>query len=279
VEREVQRLKITKDISFPQARRLAEQSLGPVTYSFVASSGPRTSPRHTPRQRINLDPNFTFSKHVFKSQDHFTRLEETQRQSEDRKLQRQKRDSESSQNSSETDYDPEYNMDLPSSSEITSPAVNAHSQNDLVTASTRVTDKLPSNNSKSVTDNIHDKKDATNIPGGHNSTGSPSGGHNSTGSSSGGHKTTTSTSGGKNPASSTPGGKNPASSTPGGQSCADKPSVSTVSTGTPSVKMKTKLTSSKPSTPKKRTGSQINTPKPKLNRGQMTSNRFSVLTI
>jgi hypothetical protein len=58
-------LKVTKDYSFPEARRLVERSMGPVTYASVAamSGGPRSSPRQTPRTRVQLDPGKSYSKY------------------------------------------------------------------------------------------------------------------------------------------------------------------------------------------------------------------------
>ena len=60
-EKEVQKLKVEKDVSFPQARRLVEQSAGPVTYKSVLTSSPK--PRNSPRRRVSLDSNFTYSKY------------------------------------------------------------------------------------------------------------------------------------------------------------------------------------------------------------------------
>jgi len=60
LEKEVQRIKTTQNISFPQARRIAEQTKGPVTYAAVTSISPK--PRSSPRPRINLDPNYKYSK-------------------------------------------------------------------------------------------------------------------------------------------------------------------------------------------------------------------------
>jgi len=53
-------LKTTQSLSFPAARRLAEQTLGPVTYAAVASLP--SQPRQTPRERLQLDPQFKYSK-------------------------------------------------------------------------------------------------------------------------------------------------------------------------------------------------------------------------
>jgi hypothetical protein len=64
LEKEVLKLKTTKDISFPQARRIAEQEAG-ASYASVLSqtAGPSSpSPRTSPRRRINLDPNFNYTK-------------------------------------------------------------------------------------------------------------------------------------------------------------------------------------------------------------------------
>jgi hypothetical protein len=62
-------LKVTKDYSFPEARRLVERSMGPVTYASVAamSSGPRSTPRQTPRTRVQLDPGRSYSKYAIPS--------------------------------------------------------------------------------------------------------------------------------------------------------------------------------------------------------------------
>jgi hypothetical protein len=59
-------LKVTKDYSFPEARRLVERSMGPVTHASVAamSGRPRSSPRQTPRTRVQLDPEKSFSKYA-----------------------------------------------------------------------------------------------------------------------------------------------------------------------------------------------------------------------
>jgi hypothetical protein len=59
-------LKVTKDYSFPEARRLVERSMGPVTYASVAamSGGPRSSPRRTPRQRVQLEKGKLYSKYT-----------------------------------------------------------------------------------------------------------------------------------------------------------------------------------------------------------------------
>ena len=64
LEKEILKLKTTKDISFPQARRIAEQAAG-ASYASVLSqmAGPRSpSPRSSPRRRIDLDPNYNYSK-------------------------------------------------------------------------------------------------------------------------------------------------------------------------------------------------------------------------
>ena len=64
LEKEVLKLKTTKDISFPQARRIAEREAG-ASYASVLSqtAGPSSpSPRTSPRRRINLDPNFNYTK-------------------------------------------------------------------------------------------------------------------------------------------------------------------------------------------------------------------------
>lgn len=60
LEKEVQKLKVEKDISFPMARRLAEQIKGPVTYASVTTITP--SPRNSPRKRVQLDPNHRYTK-------------------------------------------------------------------------------------------------------------------------------------------------------------------------------------------------------------------------
>ena len=53
-EKEVITLKTTKDISFPQARRLVKQTTGPITYAKVAGY-PTPTLRDSPRQKIQLD--------------------------------------------------------------------------------------------------------------------------------------------------------------------------------------------------------------------------------
>jgi hypothetical protein len=71
-ERQVQYLKITKNLSFPAARRLAAESDGPVTYAAVASRsshGPRSSPRNSQRQRLQLSPGRHYSKYVSQRSD------------------------------------------------------------------------------------------------------------------------------------------------------------------------------------------------------------------
>jgi hypothetical protein len=62
-------LKVTKDYSFPETRRLVERSEGPVTYASVAamSGGPRSTPRQTPRTRVQLDPGRSYSKYTITS--------------------------------------------------------------------------------------------------------------------------------------------------------------------------------------------------------------------
>jgi len=60
-EKEVQKLKVEKDISFPQARRLVDQTSGPVTYKSVVMSSPKV--RNTPRTRVDLDSHHSYSKH------------------------------------------------------------------------------------------------------------------------------------------------------------------------------------------------------------------------
>jgi len=53
-EKEIITLKTTKDISFPQARRLVEQTNGPHTYAKVASY-PTPTLRDSPKKKIQLD--------------------------------------------------------------------------------------------------------------------------------------------------------------------------------------------------------------------------------
>ena len=53
-EKEIITLKTTKDISFPQARRLVEQTTGPLTYAKVAGY-PTPTLRDSPRRKIQLD--------------------------------------------------------------------------------------------------------------------------------------------------------------------------------------------------------------------------------
>jgi hypothetical protein len=53
-EKEIITLKTTKDISFPQARRLVEQTNGPLTYAKVAGY-PTPTLRDSPRRKIQLD--------------------------------------------------------------------------------------------------------------------------------------------------------------------------------------------------------------------------------
>ena len=60
LEKEVMRLKATQNISFPQARRLVESSNGPITYASVASY-PTPTVHTTPRPKVALDPNYTYS--------------------------------------------------------------------------------------------------------------------------------------------------------------------------------------------------------------------------
>ena len=60
LEKEVLRLRSTQNISFPQARRLVESSNGPITYASVASY-PAPTVRTTPRPKVVLDPNYTYS--------------------------------------------------------------------------------------------------------------------------------------------------------------------------------------------------------------------------
>ena len=60
LEKEVQKLKVEKAISFPQARHLAEQTKGPVTYAAVTALSP--SPRRTPHKKIQLDTSHKYSK-------------------------------------------------------------------------------------------------------------------------------------------------------------------------------------------------------------------------
>jgi hypothetical protein len=75
-EKQVQKVKVDKDISFPKARRYVEEANGnPVTYAAVASfSGkrprsPRSSPRSTPRQRIHLSPGVKYNKNMANNSD------------------------------------------------------------------------------------------------------------------------------------------------------------------------------------------------------------------
>lgn len=82
VEKEVQRLKIERDISFPQARRLAEQIRGPVTYKSVLTSSPKS--RKTPQTRIELDPNHVYSKHNSQKNSKYNRSQSSPRGSTDR---------------------------------------------------------------------------------------------------------------------------------------------------------------------------------------------------
>ena len=75
-EKEVLKLKVTKEISFPEARRLAALTPGLVTYAAVAKlpsnqkpssphlyGGPRSSPRASQRTRVQLSPGKSFSKY------------------------------------------------------------------------------------------------------------------------------------------------------------------------------------------------------------------------
>jgi hypothetical protein len=94
-EKNILKLKVTKDISFPEARRLVEQHGSQLSYAAVAATsvadnnshsqrnfetnsrsspkrsssnshgfyGPRSSPRSTPHHRLNLSPNKTYSKY------------------------------------------------------------------------------------------------------------------------------------------------------------------------------------------------------------------------
>ena len=61
-EKEVQRLKVTKDINFPQARKLVQQTQGPINFSAVVNS---TSHQQTnsPKRRLQLDPHYKFTKY------------------------------------------------------------------------------------------------------------------------------------------------------------------------------------------------------------------------
>jgi len=63
LEKEILKLKTMKDISFPQARRIAEQAAG-ASYASVLSqtAGPSSTPRSSPRRRVQLDPNVKYSK-------------------------------------------------------------------------------------------------------------------------------------------------------------------------------------------------------------------------
>jgi len=60
-EKEVITLKTTKDISFPQARRLVEETDGPLTYAKVASY-PKPTLRDSPKKKIQLDGMKSISK-------------------------------------------------------------------------------------------------------------------------------------------------------------------------------------------------------------------------
>ena len=60
-EKEVITLKTTKEISFPQARRLVEQTNGPITYAKVASY-PKPTLRDSPKKKIQLDGMKSISK-------------------------------------------------------------------------------------------------------------------------------------------------------------------------------------------------------------------------
>jgi hypothetical protein len=69
-ERQVQFLKLTLNLSFPEARKRAAEKEGPVSYAAMAARsqlGPRSSPRNSPRQRIHLDGNRSLSMY---SRDH-----------------------------------------------------------------------------------------------------------------------------------------------------------------------------------------------------------------
>jgi len=90
IEKEILKIKATKDISFPQARRIAEQAAGP-SYAAVLSQMARPtslSPRSSPRQRVTLDPDHKYTKATqntkkdslesqsFQSNDHLERLKQ-----------------------------------------------------------------------------------------------------------------------------------------------------------------------------------------------------------
>ena len=60
-EKEVITLKTTKEISFPQARRLVEQTNGLITYAKVASY-PKPTLRDSPKKKIQLDGMNSISK-------------------------------------------------------------------------------------------------------------------------------------------------------------------------------------------------------------------------
>jgi len=59
LEKEVQKITTIQKISFPQARRIAEQTKGPVTYASVSSLSPQ--PRSSPRKKLQLDPRGVYS--------------------------------------------------------------------------------------------------------------------------------------------------------------------------------------------------------------------------
>jgi hypothetical protein len=96
-EKNILKLKVTKDYSYPEARRLIEQHGSQLSYAAIASTsvkdkqfpspsqnnsstprstpqkfsgssygshGPRSSPRSSPRHRVNLSPNKSYSKYT-----------------------------------------------------------------------------------------------------------------------------------------------------------------------------------------------------------------------
>lgn len=71
------KLKTTKDLSFPQARRLAEQEAG-ASYASVLARTAGHFQRPTPRLKVNLDPQFNFSAYSSQSSDPFTQTHSTQ---------------------------------------------------------------------------------------------------------------------------------------------------------------------------------------------------------
>jgi len=81
IEKEVQRLKVVKNIDFPQARRLAEQMKGPITYSSVVSSTPHASPK----EKVQLDPEFRYSKYQNNPQVENRELESSEHEKGDKR--------------------------------------------------------------------------------------------------------------------------------------------------------------------------------------------------